>query len=86
MVPAGLSEFTCALDLAAENYRLGFLRQPGWDEVRRYIWSYLELNVWSHELVGLGCAAREIDRICYADSDGATIGSDPAPGAPPGPR
>lgn len=81
VVPAGLSEFTCALDLAAENYRLGFLRQPGWDKVRCYIWSYLELNVRCRELVGLGFAAREIDRICYVDSERTTVGFDSIPGA-----
>lgn len=89
VVPFGLSEFTSALDRAAGIHSAGFLSDAGWDEVRRYIWSYLdERSMWSHELVGLSYVGQEINRICDADLDRTSCCAaqdiqDGEPGRPP---
>lgn len=73
MIPAGVSEFASAVDRATGNYSAGFLREAGWDQVRRYIWSYLELHTQFLDLVGLGFAALEIHCICDADLDQTSV-------------
>lgn len=86
VIPAGVSEFASAVDRATGNYSAGFLREAGWDQVRRYIWSYLELHTQFQDLVGLGFAALEIQRICDADLDQTSVYAAPDRGNPTSPH
>lgn len=73
VVPFGMSEFTSALDRAVGIHSAGLLSDAGWEEVRRYIWSYLELHTQSQDLGGLNFAALEIHRICDAHLDQTSV-------------
>ncbi|GAA1436042.1 hypothetical protein GCM10009616_34880 [Microlunatus lacustris] len=73
VVPSGLPGFTAALDRAAGIHSAGFFSDAGWEEVRRYIWSYLERSTSFDELVGLGYVAQEINRVCDAHLDQTSV-------------